>query len=89
MIEEKKLAEMKAFAENLEPDVAGVTIPGPQMAEIAGTALTLWKIVRAAQEHVRTHGHTTDSSMEDALIEAGLSDPTLAAWRTKLKRNKP
>jgi hypothetical protein len=41
----------------------------------------LWKIARAAAEHCRTHGHTTDNSLDDALIEAGLLDPKLATWR--------
>ncbi len=48
MIEDSKLAEMKVFAENLESDVAGVTIPGKDMADIADTALKLWKVARAA-----------------------------------------
>lgn len=49
MIDEKKLEEMKYFAEHLDDDVLGVTIPGSQMAEIADTALKLWRVVRAAE----------------------------------------
>jgi hypothetical protein len=52
---------------------------------VLDTLEVLWKIARAGQEHCRTHGHTSDVSLEEALIEAGLSDPALAAWRKKKK----
>jgi hypothetical protein len=52
------------------------------LCEMCLPAGAVAKIVHAAVEHCRTHGHTTDNSLEDALIEAGLLDPQLAAWRT-------
>lgn len=45
--------------------------------------VTARKIVEAAQRHIKTHGHASTVELEDLLIEAGLSDPKLAAWRKK------
>jgi hypothetical protein len=79
MIDEKELEKLKGWTDGQ------VVVP---VGDMIHTMWILWKIVRAGQEHCRTHGHTTDNTLEDALIEAGLADPAQAAWRKGLKKTK-
>lgn len=87
LIDEGKLTELQALFDEAE-DIGQsfeATWCNRHGKNLMDTIKVLWKIVRAGQEHCRTHGHTTDNTLEDALIEAGLLEPELAGWRKKGK----